>query len=439
MPFIPITDADRAEMLRRIGAASVEELFGDLPEDARYPELDLPRGSSEPEVLRELGALADANGKAGPLWFLGAGAYDHFIPSVVPALVNRSEFVTAYTPYQPEVSQGTLQAVFEYQSMVAELTGMDVVNASHYDGATALAEAAIMALRAGGGRRKLLVPAALHPEYREVLETYLAPLDAELVGYDGPPAAAVSGVEAPAALIACYPDFLGRITDLSGAAEAAHGAGALLVVQADPIMLGLFKSPGAWGADIVVGEGQSLGNPLSFGGPYLGIMATTSALVRRLPGRIVGEARDAAGRRGFALTLVAREQHIRREKAVSNICSNQGLATLTACVYLAAMGKTGLRRVAELCWHRAHYAAKRIAGIPGYTVADGPFFKEFVVRTPVDAEELSRRLFEKGAVPGFPLSRYYPERRNELLVCVTEKNSRTDIDELATLLGEAAV
>jgi glycine dehydrogenase subunit 1 len=377
-------------------------------------------------------ATADAYG-----WFLGAGAYDHFIPAAVPYLASRGEFVTAYTPYQPEVSQGTLQAIYEYQSMIAELTGMDVVNASHYDGATALAEAVLMGLRGAPERKRVLAPAALHPEYREVLETYLSAFDVKLESYDGSPAEAARGAgEELAVLVACYPDFFGRIPDLEGAADAVHAAGGLFVIHADPVMLGLLKSPGEWGADVVTAEGQSLGNDLSYGGPYLGVMAAREAFVRRMPGRIVGEAHDAQGRRGFVLTLVAREQHIRREKAVSNICSNQGLATLRSCIHLALMGKHGLARAAELCWHRAHYAAEKIAAIKGFSIAPGTFFKEFVVKTPIDAEKLSERLYGRNIVPGLPLSRYWKERKNELLVCVTEMNSRADIDELVTALRE---
>ena len=442
MPYVPVTADQREEMLRAVGVASAEEFFEDIPARLRYPDLDLPEGISELEALRELTAMSAANVTAdGCRWFLGAGAYDHFIPSVVPALASRGEFLTAYTPYQPEVSQGTLQAVFEYQSMIAELTGMEAVNASHYDGATALAEAVLMALRGDAERRLVLLPEGLHPEYRAVLETYLSAFDVRLATYAGNPAAvAESSADSGelAALVSCYPDFFGRVPNLSGAAEAVHAAGGLFIVAADPIMLGLFKSPGAWGADVVTAEGQSLGNDLSYGGPYLGVMATTNALVRRLPGRIVGEARDAQGRRGFVLTLVAREQHIRREKAVSNICSNQGLATLRACIYLAVMGKTGLRRAAELCWHRSHYAARRIAALPGFSVSEGTFFKEFVVRTPIEAEPLAERLYARRIVPGLPLSRYFPDRKNELLVCVTETASRADIDDLVETLREEA-
>lgn len=437
MPYIPATDDQRQEMLRRIGIVSEEELFEDLPERLRYPDLDLADGLSELEVMRELEASAAANGPAGR-WFLGAGAYDHFIPAAVAAVASRGEFLTAYTPYQPEVSQGTLQAIFEYQSMVAELTGMEAVNAGHYDGATALAEAVLMGIRGVQGTARVLLPAELHPEYRAVMATYLAAFDVSLEDYDGRPADAAAAAGSLAVLVAAYPDFLGRIPDLQGASEAVHAAGGLFVVHADPVMLGLLKSPGEWGADVATAEGQSLGNELSFGGPYLGIMATTGALVRRMPGRIVGEARDAAGRRGFALTLVAREQHIRREKAVSNICSNQGLMALRSCVHLALLGRAGLRRAAELCWHRAHYAASRIASLPGFSVGGGTFFKEFAVRCPVDAEILAERLRARGIVPGLPLSRYHPERAKDLLVCVTEKNSKADVDDLVEALREEA-
>jgi len=321
---------------------------------------------------------------------------------------------------------------------------MEAVNASHYDGATALAEAVLMAVRGSSGHARILVPAGLHPEYRAVLDTYLAAFDVELVSYTGKPAdAAASQTEdatgGMAALVACYPDFYGRIPDLSGAADAVHAKNALFIVHTDPVMLGLLKSPGSLGADIVTAEGQSLGNELAFGGPYLGIMATTNALVRRMPGRIVGEAHDGQGRRGFALTLVAREQHIRREKAVSNICSNQGLSTLRACIHLAVMGKAGMKRAAELCWHRSHYAAEKIAAIKGFSIADGPFFKEFLVRTPIAAEKLAEKLYKQRIVPGLPLSRYDPKRTHELLVCVTEMNSRADIDDLAVALREASV
>ncbi|MGO8695534.1 MAG: aminomethyl-transferring glycine dehydrogenase subunit GcvPA [Rectinemataceae bacterium] len=438
MPFIANSDADRAAMLARIGVGSIEELFGDIPEARRFPKLDLPEPLSELEVMREIEALAARNLCASACaWFLGAGAYNHFSPAVVSAIASRGEFLTAYTPYQPEVSQGTLQAIFEYQSMAAALLGMEVVNASHYDGATALAEAVLMAYNSGGGRHRILLPADLHPEYKEVIRTYFAAFETSIEEYSGPPARANLD-DRSCCLVAAYPGFSGEIEDLRAAADAAHAAGALFVVHADPLMCAILKSPGELGADIVTAEGQSLGNAMNYGGPFLGMMGVTTRLVRKLPGRIAGEARDHEGRRGFVLTLTAREQHIRREKAVSNICSNQGLVMLQTCVYLATMGRTGLRAAAELCWNKAHYAASRIASIPGFAVQTANFFEEFTVRTPVSASELARKLTRRGVVPGLPLSRYYPSRDNELLVCVTEMNTKAQIDLLVDSLGEAA-
>lgn len=436
MPFIANSDSDRSAMLAAIGVASMDELFADIPASKRYPKLALDPGLSELEVLRELDALASKNlGADRSAWFLGAGAYNHFIPSLVPALAGRGEFLTAYTPYQPEVSQGTLQAIFEYQSMASALFGVDTVNASHYDGATALAEAALMAVAANPTRARVLVPAALHPEYKDVLRLYLSAHPVQLAEYEGAPRDAGLSDDV-ACLVAAYPDFEGRVTDLSGAAEAAHAVGALFVVHADPIMLGLFKSPGELGADLVTAEGQSLGNPMNHGGPFLGMMGATQKLVRKMPGRIVGQAADHEGRRGFVLTLSAREQHIRREKAVSNICSNQGLVMLQTTIYLEALGKAGLRKVAQLCWHKAHYAAGQLGKLPGFAVAGGEFFKEFVVKTPRPAAEIADKLAVRGVVPGFPLSRYYPQRTHELLVCVTEMNTKAQIDLLASSLAE---
>lgn len=442
VPFIPNTDADKQAMLAAIGVKSIEDLFDDIPEDKRFPKLGLPAGSSELEVLREIEAMAVKNLSASNnAWFLGAGAYNHFIPAAVSALASRGEFLSAYTPYQPEVSQGTLQAIFEYQSMAAELLGVDTVNASHYDGATALAEAVIMALSHGGSARpRIMLPAALHPEYKDVLRTYLVSYEADIVEYSDTPASAAKGVDDKVAcFIAAYPDFEGRVHDLSGVADAVHASGAVFIVSADPIMLGLLKSPGSYGADIVTAEGQSLGNAMNYGGPYLGMMGATQKFVRKMPGRIVGQANDHDGRRGFVLTLSAREQHIRREKAVSNICSNQGLVMLQTTIYLEALGKSGLMAVADLCWNKAHYAARTIAAIPGFAVAEGTFFKEFVVKTPVLAKEIVDKLERRGVVPGLALSRYYPDRTHELLVCVTEMNTKAQIDLLAQSLKEVAL
>jgi glycine dehydrogenase subunit 1 len=433
-------------MLSALGRVSIDELFSDVPEQFRFPPLDLPEGLSEYEVLKEISTMAEKNTGASR-WFLGAGAYDHFIPAAVGALASRGEFLTAYTPYQPEVSQGTLQAIFEYQSMVCELLGTEVVNAGHYDGATALAEAVIMALKnanvrpgAESDRALVLIPEGLHPEYRRVLDTYLVSFAITIKPYAGNPAAAAQKAGKLACLVASYPDFFGVIPDLGGAAEAVHQAGGTFIVQADPFMLGLLKSPGEAGADIVTAEGQALGNELNYGGPFLGIMGANREYMRKIPGRIAGEARDHEQRRGFVLTLSAREQHIRREKAVSNICSNQGLSMLRSCIYLALMGKSGLRNAAELCWHRAHYAADQLG--KRFTVAreaggaKGNFFKEFTVTLSVNAETALKTCAQKGIAAGLPLSRYFPERKNDLLVCVTEKNSKADIDQLVSALGD---
>jgi len=440
VPFIPTTDADREEMLKTIGVKTIDELFTDIPKDVRYPRLGIGKGLSELEVLRELESMAAKNTTANSCaWFLGAGAYNHFIPSLVPQLASRGEFLTAYTPYQPEVSQGTLQAIFEYQSMAANLFGVDAVNASHYDGATALAEAVLMAYRMDENRHEILLPAKLHPEYKEVIRTYFSAFPVTIKEYTEAPLAACSHLtEHTACMVIAYPDFEGYVADLTGVADKVHEAGALCIVSTDPIMLGLFKAPGELGADIVTAEGQALGNAMNYGGPFLGMFGVKQPLIRKMPGRLVGETKDKAGRRGFVLTLSAREQHIRREKAVSNICSNQGLVMLQAAIYLETMGKNGLQAVAKLCWDKAHYAADVLSRVPGYAVQTGVFFKEFVLKTPVPAEAIADKLTRRCIVPGLPLSRYYKDRTHELLVCVTEMNTKQQIDMLAEALGEAA-
>ncbi len=444
MPFIANSNADREAMLATIGIGSIDDLFADIPTVRRFPELKLPAGLSELEVLREIEILSAKNLTSDcSSWFLGAGVYNHFIPSIVPALASRGEFLTAYTPYQPEVSQGTLQAIFEYQSMASRLFGVDVVNASHYDGATALAEAVLMAWKATSNRDSVLVSADLHPEYRAVLSTYFQAFPVHFIAYEGSPAEAIARLDDSTksticALVASYPGFSGQIPEMTGAAEAVHAAGALFIVQTDPMMCAILKSPGEHGADIVTAEGQSLGNAMNYGGPFLGMMGVTTKLLRKLPGRIVGEAKDHAGRRGFVLTLTAREQHIRREKAVSNICSNQGLVMLQTCIYLAAMGKTGLAAAAKLCWNKAHYAADRIATVPGFSIATSCFFKEFTVLCPQPAAILAEDLGRVGIVPGLPASRYHPDRPNELIVCVTEMNTRSEIDSLVAALMKSS-
>ena len=446
MSFISNTDADRALMRQAIGVSSTEELFHDVPAEHRFPPLDLPPALSEMDVLRELDALAARNADCGrtPL-FLGAGAYHHFIPSAVDFLLSRSEFHTAYTPYQPEISQGTLQAIFEYQSMIARLTGMDVANASHYDGATATAEAVIMALSvAQKTRRRVVLSAGVHPHYRAVVRTYTQGMDLEFTGDDTEKALEeVAGLcdSSTACVVVQSPDFFGRIVPpeaLTRLAERVHQCGALLVVAANPIPLGLLVPPGECGADVVVGEGQGLGNTLSFGGPYLGFFAFRKDQVRRSSGRIAGETVDRDGTRGFVFTLSTREQHIRRDKATSNICTNQSLNALAAAIYMACMGPRGLRRVAELCWHKAHYAAREIGKVPGFAVDGAAFFNEFAVRCPRPVADINAFLFEKhGIIGGLDLGTVSPSRPQSMLVCCTEMNSRAEIDALVASLKEA--
>jgi len=448
--FIPNTDADRAEMLAAIGAQSVADLFHDVPAEHRFPRLDLPAAASELEVLRELDALSRQNADCGAApCFLGAGSYRHFIPSVVDYVISRSEFATAYTPYQPEISQGTLQAIFEYQSMIARLTGMEVSNASHYDGATATAEAVIMALNvAQGSRRRVVLSAGVHPHYREVVRTYTQGMRLEILGDDEDkrPAELARLCDATTGCVVVQnPDFFGRVVapaDLAALAKSVHACGALLVVAVNPVSLGLLTPPGEAGADIAVGEGQSLGNTMSFGGPYLGFFAFRREHVRKSSGRIAGQTVDGTGRRGFVFTLSTREQHIRREKATSNICTNQSLNALAAAAYLAALGPRGLARVAELCWHKAHYAASRVGAVPGFRVDGAEFFHEFAVSCPLAPAEINRRLFEThGIIGGYELGGDYPAarfpaRKDQMLFCCTEINTRDEIDLLARALEE---
>lgn len=443
--YIPATDAERQEMLRVIGVPSVDSLFADIPAAVRLNRpLNLPPALSDPEVVAYLRALAERNTHSdNAACFLGAGAYDHYVPSVVWALAGRGEFLTAYTPYQAELMQGELQAGYEYQSMLCELTGMDVANASMYDGASATAEAAVMA-KDLTRRGEVIVSTAVHPEYRQVLRTYTSPLGISIkeVSHRG----GVSEVDdfaraitsSTAAIIVQHPNFFGRLEDGSALAELAHRHGALLVCAiAEPLSLGILRPPGDWGADIVAGEGQPLGNHLNFGGPFLGMMATRQEFVRRIPGRLVGATVDTEGRRGFVLTLQTREQHIRREKASSNICTNEALLTLAAAIYLAALGKQGLRKVAELNLQKAAYAKEAIAGLRGYRLAfEGPTFHEFVVRTPVAPEEINRRLRRHRIIGGAALGRWYPDLKDGWLLCVTEQRTREEIDRLTSALEE---
>jgi glycine dehydrogenase subunit 1 len=444
--YVPHTDADRSEMLARIGVHHARELFEGVPALCRFPEIDLPEPVSEIEIMGELLAMSEANVDLHhTACFLGAGAYNHYVPSVVHHLASRSEFSTAYTPYQPEISQGTLQAIFEYQTMICSLTGMEVSNASHYDGATAAAEAVVMAISAGRGRRRRVVLSpTVHPEYRETVRTYTQGMGVDFVGDDdlsNNPEALVDMVDdETACLIVQNPDFLGHILDLQGIAEVIHGHGALFVVACDPIALGMLKPPGHYGADIVVGEGQSLGTGLNYGGPYLGFFACNKEHVRRMAGRLAGETVDAQGRRGYVLTLATREQHIRRQRATSNICTNQGLNALSASIYLAALGKCGLAKVAELCYHKAHYAAQSIAMLDDYEVdASLPFFKEFVVHCPKPVADLNRSLLrESNIMGGYDLSRACSELQNQMLVCVTEMNTKQEIDRFVAALEGVA-
>lgn len=455
--FIPHTTADRKDMLHAIGMQSLDELFQNIPSKHRFPQLDLPPALSEMEVNGELENIAAINDNTSELaCFLGAGAYKHYSPAAVDAILQRGEFYTAYTPYQPEVSQGTLQAIFEYQSLVAALTGMDVSNASHYDGATAVAEAINMAYANFRGKRnKVLITPNLHPQYCEVIRTYTAGTPIEVI-YNGEPRslstqAFEQELDTNTALaIVQYPDFLGRICDYSELAKAVHEVGALLCIAVNPIALGLLKSPGEMGADIVTAEGQALGIPLSYGGPYLGIFATRQEYVRKMSGRLVGKTvdtrktdTDGPDARAFVLTLTAREQHIRREKAISNICTNQGLIALASAVYMSLLGKHGLRQVAKLCYHKAHFAATQISQIPGYELLTDElqgqsteFFNEFVVQCPSPVAEINKELLEYGILGGYDLEQDYPNLKNQMLIAVTEMNSKDEIDALVNALTE---
>jgi glycine dehydrogenase subunit 1 len=445
MPFIPHTEADRRRMLDAIGLNQIDDLFEAVPVGKRFPDLDLPAEVSEMEIMNELGALANRNVDANEyMSFLGAGAYDHFIPAVVDSILSRNEFYTAYTPYQPEVSQGTLQVIFEFQSLICELTGMDVANASVYDGATALAEAVNMALNFHRKRRRrIVISPTMHPQYRQVVETYMRGNDVELLGAD----MFAEGLDALIGLInddtaivaVQYPDFLGHINDYQAVKEAAEAVGALLCVVVNPIALGMLKPPSTFGANIVVGEGQPLGIPLSFGGPYLGFFACKQDLLRKMPGRIVGQTVDDRGQRGFVLTLTPREQHIRRERATSNICTNQGLMALAATVYMSVMGKHGMRRVAELSYHKAHYTAERIDALSGFSLWNKrPFFNEFVIKAPMEVSELNRRLVEKRIIGGYDLSDWSPDFKDHMLLALTERNTRQGIDRFVEVLEEVA-
>jgi glycine dehydrogenase subunit 1 len=449
MTYIPISPKEREAMLETIGVKSLDDLFEAVPARHRFPNLDLPPALTEMEALDELSGLAQANENVREdlVSFLGAGMYNHYIPSVVDHILRRGEFYTAYTPYQPEISQGTLQAIFEYQSLMAALTGMDVSNASHYDGATATAEAVSLAhAQFRGKRKKVVVSPTVHPQYRAVIRTYTQGMDIELAGddpnanLDSNPNELTSLVDKDTSLlIVQYPDFFGRVYDYTKLIEAAHAAGALVCVVANPTALALFKTPGAMGADVVVGDGQPLGIPMWYGGPSVGFFTTRKNFVHKMAGRLVGETVDNKGQRAYVLTLTAREQHIKRERATSNICTNQGLIALGTAVYLSVLGKKGLRQVANLCYQKAHYAASELSKIPGMGLCfTEPFFHEFAlcVNRPVD--EVNEHLLEHGIIGGYDLGQDYPALKDHMLIAVTEMNSKEDIDMFVEVLSEVS-
>ena len=451
MRYLPLSQADRSDMLKVIGAGSINDLFADVPEEARLdgPIHGLPMHASEMSVERQLGAMAKKNMVAGEVpFFLGCGAYKHHIPASVDHLIQRGEFLTAYTPYQPEIAQGTLQVLFEFQSQVARLLGCDVANASMYDGSTACWEAIGMARRITR-RTKAILSSGLHPHYVAVCAT-MAKFTGDTLELATPELTAATDAERliasidgeTSAVVVQYPDILGRITDLAPIAAAAHAKGALLIaVVTEPVALGLIKSPGEMGADIVVGEGQSIGVGLQFGGPYVGLFACREKHVRQMPGRLAGETVDAEGKRGFVLTLSTREQHIRREKATSNICTNSGLCALAFSVHMTLLGEKGLRRLAELNHARAVEVAERLAAIPGVELITDSFFNEFTLKLPVEARPAVHAMVEKGVLGGVSLGRLYPGvggLANGLVIAVTEVVSDEDIDALEAALKEVA-
>ena len=446
MEYIPNTPEDQREMLKAIGVSSIEDLLRDIPVEVRLKkDLNLPEPLSELELLKEMKNLSSMNANTEDfISFLGAGAYDHFIPSVVSHILSRSEFYTAYTPYQAEMSQGFLQTIYEYQTMICELTGMEVANASMYDGASAMAEAALMGTRITK-REEIIISSAVNPRYRKVLDTYLRGLKYPVknIKWDN----GITDIEKlsmvisdkTAVVVIQNPNFFGSLEDVAAIIELAHRHGAVAIIVADPIALGILKTAGELGADIVVGEGQPLGIPLNFGGPYLGFFAARMEHIRKMPGRIVGATTDKDGNVGYCLTFQTREQHIKRERATSNICTNEALVALAATVYMAAMGKHGLRDVANLCLQKMSYAKNKIRELKGYTIPfSAPTFKEFVVKTTVPSEKIQERLYSEKIIGGLNLGTYYPELKDHILLSVTEKRSRQDIERLIQCLSQVA-
>lgn len=443
MNYLPHTDEERKSMMDFIGIQSEEELFSSIPENLKDFQMNLPRPLSEIELLAEMKRIAAKNRTVDDRpCFLGAGAYRHFIPSALEAIISRAEFYTCYTPYQPEISQGTLQSIFEFQTAICELTGMDVANASMYDGATAAAEAALMTMRITG-RNRIVASKALHPEYLSVIRTYLRGPGAEL--RESRLADGAEDLEAieelmdgeTAAFVVQVPNFFGIVDDLTEISKATQGRGGLLIVCTDLVSLALLKPPAEYGADICVGDGQPAGNALSFGGPYVGFLAAKEEYLRQMPGRIVGETLDSRGNRAFVLTLQTREQHIRRQRATSNICSNQALNALAVTVYLSLLGRTGLRTVAEHCLQKAHFLAERATEVPGFKLTfQKPFSREFTLTCPLKSSKVNRMLLERGIVGGFELARFFPDLNKELLLCTTELTTREDIEKLISALKE---
>jgi glycine dehydrogenase subunit 1 len=444
MTFNPHTSEDRERMLTTIGVAATDDLFAPIPREYRYPHLDLPPALTEMEAARHMADLAGKNFVPEPEdVYLGAGSYRHFIPSTVDHLISRGEFFTAYTPYQPEVAQGTLQVIYEFQSMVAELLGFEVANASMYDGATAMAEGALIAVSSSRKRQRIIMSPTVSPAYRKVMETYVegTPIDTTTlsVGADpfrlDPESVRDALDDGVACVVVQYPNFFGTIEDIERIAVIVHEAGALLVVNTTPVPLAMLRSPGSLGADIASAEGQPLGVPPGYGGPYVGLLATGKSHVRQMPGRLAGITTDATGKRGYVLTLQTREQHIRREKATSNICTNQGLMATAATVYMSIMGPEGFREVAQRSYANAHYLARQVSAKPGYAVINtGEFFHEFVVKCPESAATTNRLLLDQGILGGLDLGTVEPGMAAYMLVCATELHTRSSIDRFVEAL-----